>query len=349
MNTVRDEYTTIVGVDTHARTNTYALLQAASGLVMDTATFPTSPPGLARAITWIDRRSAPGKTLVAIEGTNSYGATLTRALAATDLEVCEVRPPRRASRAGRGKSDDIDALTAARTVLAEEVSALLEPRAGGDREALRILLNARDAMERQSTADRLSLTALLRTLDLGIDARKALSDAQITQISRWRTHAGDDLPTRIARAEAKRLAMAIKDFQTLLGQNREQLIEVVTTMAPGLMDLPGLGPVTAAQVLLCYSHHGRVRSEAAFAALAGVSPIPASSGNTVRHRLNRSGDRQLNRALHTIARARMMFDPTTKEYVARRTAEGKSLREIRRCLKRFIARQLFRKLQTLLT
>jgi hypothetical protein len=110
MNTVRDEYTTIVGVDTHARTNTYALLEAASGLVMDTATFPTSPPELARAIAWIDRRRVPGRTLVAIEGTNSYGATLTRALAGTDLEVCEVRPPRRASRAGRGTSDDIDAL-----------------------------------------------------------------------------------------------------------------------------------------------------------------------------------------------------------------------------------------------
>lgn len=213
MNTVRDEYTTIVGVDTHARAHIYALLQAASGLVMDTATIPTSPPG---------------RTPMAIEGTNSYGATLTR-------------------------------------------------------------------------------------------------------------------------AEAKRLTTAIKEFQTLLGQNREQLIEVAHTMAPGLMNLPGLGPVTAAQVLLCYSHHGRVRSEAAFAALAGVSPAPASSGNTVRHRLNRSGGRQLNGALHTIARTRMMFDPQAKDYVVRRTAEGKSLSEIRRCLKLFIARQLFRKLQTLLT
>lgn len=110
MNTVREEYTTIVGVDTHARTHTYALLEAASGRVVDTATFPTSPPGLARAIAWIDRRRAPGRTLVAIEGTISYGATLTRSLAATDLEVCQLRPSRRASRAGRGTSDDIDAL-----------------------------------------------------------------------------------------------------------------------------------------------------------------------------------------------------------------------------------------------
>ena len=104
MSTVRDEYTNIVGVDTHARTNTYAILAAATGQVMDTATFPTSPPGLKRAIAWIDRRSDPGKTLVAIEGANSYGSGLTRALRATALDICEVRPPRRTSRAGRGKS-----------------------------------------------------------------------------------------------------------------------------------------------------------------------------------------------------------------------------------------------------
>lgn len=349
MSTVRDQYCTIVGVDTHARTNTYAILAAVSGSITDTATFPTSPPGLARAIAWIDRRSERGRTLVAIEGASSYGATLTRALRGTDLDVCEVRPPRRTSRAGRGKSDDIDAVAAARTVLADDVSALLEPRAEGVRAALRILLNARDAMEHQGTANRLMLTSLLRTCDLGVDARKALTDAQVTQISHWRSRSADDVEASIARAEARRLAVAIQDFHQQIEQNREQLMNVVDTMAPGLMDLPGLGPVTAAQVIVSYSHHGRVRSEAAFAALAGVNPIPASSGNNVRHRLNRHGDRQLNRALHTIARTRMMFDPATKDYVERRTAEGKTTREIRRCLKRFIARQLYRKLQTLLT
>ena len=105
MSAVREQYVNIVGVDTHARTTTYAILVAASGQVMDTATFPTSPPGLKRAIAWIDRRSLPGEALVAIEGTNSYGSGLTRALRATELDICEVRPPRRISRAGRGKSD----------------------------------------------------------------------------------------------------------------------------------------------------------------------------------------------------------------------------------------------------
>lgn len=206
MSAVREQYANIVGVDTHARTNTYAIFLAATGQIKDTATFPTSPPGLKRAIAWIDRRSEPGKTLVAIEGTNSYGAGLTRALRATDLDICEVRPPRRVSRAGRGKSDEIDALAAARTVLAEDVKTLLNPRAEGNREALRILLNARDAMEHQSTADRLMLTALLRTTDLNIDARKALTDEQIAQVSHWRARQNDDLQTRVGRAEAKRLA-----------------------------------------------------------------------------------------------------------------------------------------------
>ena len=349
MNAVREHYTNIVGVDTHARTNTYAILVAATGQVVDTATFPTSGPGLKRAIAWIDRRSEQGKTLVAIEGTNSYGAGLTRALRTTELDVCEVRPPRRTSRAGRGKSDDIDALMAARTVLGEEVEALLEPRAEGNREALRILLNGRTVMERQSTADRLILTSLLRTMELGIDARHALTDEQILLVSRWRVHRADDLSITIARAEAKRLAAAILQFQVHLSANHKQLEEVVGTMAAGLLDFFGVGPVSAAQVLVSYSHHGRVRSEAAFAALAGVNPIPVSSGNKTRYRLNRHGDRQLNKAIHTIARSRMTFDATTIAYVERRTAEGKTLRDIRRCIKRFIARQLFRQLRTLLT
>jgi len=119
MSTVRDKYMNIIGVDTHARTNTYAILAAVSGHVIDISTFSTSPPGLKSAIAWIDRRSEPGKTLMAIEGTNSYGARLTRAPRATDLDICEVRPPRRTSRAGHGKADDIDALSAARTMLGE--------------------------------------------------------------------------------------------------------------------------------------------------------------------------------------------------------------------------------------
>ena len=144
------------------------------------------------------------------------------------------------------------------------------------------------------------------------------------------------------------MARAVIAFDTAMEADRTQLSDIVQDMAPGLMDLQGLGPVTSAIVLVAYSHHGRIRSESAFAAIAGVNPIPASSGNTVRHRLNRNGDRQLNKALHAIAQTRMLFDAETKQYVERRTAEGKTRKEIRRCLKRAIVRQLFRKLQTLM-
>jgi transposase len=122
-----------------------------------------------------------------------------------------------------------------------------------------------------------------------------------------------------------------------------------TPQAPGLLDQPGIGPVSAAQAIVSFSHPGRCRSDAAFAKLAGTSPIEASSGQTTRHRLNRGGDRALNKALHVIAATRMRDDPTTQAYLARRRTEGKSDREIRRCLKRYIARQLFRALTAAMT
>jgi transposase len=126
---------------------------------------------------------------------------------------------------------------------------------------------------------------------------------------------------------------------------QDQIGHLVAAVAPWLLELPGVGPISAAQVLVSWSHAGRRRSEAAFAALAGVSPIPASSGQVTRHRLNRGGDRRLNRALHTVALVRLRDDPTTRAYAARRRAEGKSPREIRRCVKRAIARHLFKLLQ----
>ncbi|KAA0973074.1 IS110 family transposase [Paeniglutamicibacter gangotriensis] len=348
MTIVANQYTHVVGVDTHAKTHTYAILASATGQVVDTATFPTSPPGIARATDWMNRRSGDGQVLVSVEGASSYGAGLTRTLRGAGISVCDVRPPRRTSRRAHGKSDAIDAVAAAQSVLGIEVASLLEPRADGDRNALRILLDARRMMDRQRSADRLALTAIVRTTELGVDAREALTDAQIRVIAAWRARPRDSRADRVARDEARRLARAVIAFNTEMEANRTHLSDIVQDMAPGLMDLQGLGPVTSAVVLVAYSHHGRIRSEAAFAAIAGVNPIPASSGNTVRHRLNRNGDRQLNKALHTIARTRMQFDAETKQYVERRTAEGKTRKKIRRCLKRAIARQLFRKLQTLM-
>ena len=129
-----------------------------------------------------------------------------------------------------------------------------------------------------------------------------------------------------------------------LADNREQISELVATQAPELLDLPGVGAITAAVILTVWSHPGRIRSEAAFAQISGTCPLPASSGNTVRHRLNRGGNRRLNRAINTIALTRMRTDPDTRTYIQRRLGEGKTDREIRRCLKRYTSRQILRTL-----
>ena len=144
----------------------------------------------------------------------------------------------------------------------------------------------------------------------------------------------------IRHAEIRRLALAIHDARRALKDNRAQLQSIVDDLAPGLTQRPGIGPVTAAQAIAAFSHPGRCRNDAAFASLAGTCPIPASSGRTAGHRLNRGGDRALNRAIHTIATVRMRDCPATKAYIARRTAEGKTIREIKRCLKRYITRSI---------
>ncbi len=149
------------------------------------------------------------------------------------------------------------------------------------------------------------------------------------------------MTVRALRSTAHRIQLLAVEAAKL----RAELERLVVAIAPWLLELPGVGPISAAQVLVSWSHAGRLRSEAAFAALAGANPIPASSGQVTRHRLNRSGDRQLNRALHTIVVARLRDDPTTRAYAARRRAEGKSVRDIRRCLKRAVARQLFKLLE----
>lgn len=181
---------------------------------------------------------------------------------------------------------------------------------------------------------------------LGIDARKRMSGAQIDEVSMWRTR-DEALELHVARSEAVRLAVRVTELDDHLKANAEKITELVKlSEAKDLLDVKGIGPVVAAVCLTAWSHQGRVRSEAAYASLAGVNPIPASSGNTVRHRLNRGGDRKLNKALHTAALVRMAYDEETRVYVEKRTQEGKSLREIRRCIKRYLARKIYRILNT---
>ena len=184
----------------------------------------------------------------------------------------------------------------------------------------------------------------MRTNALGIDARRALGRIQIKAIAKWRVRA-ETIDLQVARSEAGRLAKLNIANREALTDNKNAIETLVQQVAPALLTMRGIGPVTAAQFYLAWSHHDRIRSAAAFVALAGANPIPASSGNNQRYRLNRGGDRSLNNALHTVVLVRMRYDQETQEYVQKRTAEGKSKQEIMRCLKRYVARQVYRTLQ----
>ena len=218
----------------------------------------------------------------------------------------------------------------------------------GIRAALRILVTARAHMTTERTATINALTALLRTAALGIDARKPLTANQIAQVVRWRTPA-EDLATSTARAEAVRMAKRVVDLNKQLAANQVQMIDLIhASKAAALLDKTGIGPVTAAVVYTAWSHRpSPFRS--------GVrrpgrrQPDTSLLGQPLRHRLNRGGDRRLNRALHMAVITRMTHDPETRAYVERRRAEGRTTKEIRRCLKRYLARQLYRTLESLHT
>jgi transposase len=350
---VAQAFDLLIGVDTHAASHTFALVNAATGTLTDTQRFPTSPAGLRRAITWIQRHAGDQAVLVVVDGTGSYGAVLTDYLQAAGLPVIEAPDIPAHIRRACGKTDDLDAAEIARATRGLTSAQLRRPRQAGDRTILRVLTTARDQMTGERTRTVNALTALLRTVDLrtvdlgtvdlGIDARRPPSATTIATIAAWRTSRATPA-TAACRGEATRLARRIRALDAELAANHTALNSAVTAQAPQLLELHGVGPVVAATVLQAWSHPGRIHSEAAFAALAGVSPLPASSGNTQRHRLNRGGDRRLNRALYTVALTRLGHDPRTHAYLAHRTAEGRTRREIIRSLKRYISRELFRTL-----
>lgn len=349
MTIVAHAHPFVIGVDTHARTHTFAILAAATGEPISTEQFPTTAAGMDRAIAWVARRTDGDlAALWVIEGVATYGARLAAAVSRAGYEVVEAaRMDARAHR-GTGKSDPLDAHRIAAAVLSLEPRQLRRPRSDeGIRAALQILVTAREHMTTERTATINALTALLRVADLGIDARKPLTARQVSEVARWRTRV-EDVAAAIARGEAIRLAKRVTDLDAELAANQARLTDMIRdSKAAALLDKIGIGPVTVAVVYAAWSHSGRVRSEAAFAALAGVNPIPASSGNTTRHRLNRGGDRRLNRALHMAVITRMTHDPDTRAYVERRRAEGRTTKEIRRCLKRYLARHLYRTLEAL--
>ena len=344
MSIVAHSYPFVVGVDTHAKKHVYAIVDTATGGLLQTRDFPTTSAGISRAIAWVARLTgADLAALWVIEGAASYGALLAGAVGAAGYTVVEAARMDARAHHGVGKSDSLDAHRIAAAVLPLDEQLLRRPRLNeGVRAALRILISARESMTTDRTRAVNALTALLRVNDLGLDARKPLTGSQITEVSRWRAR-DEPLATSIARSEAVRLANHINKLDTDIKTNNGQITELVEiSEAAPLLQENGFGPVTAAICLTAWSHQGRVRSEAAFASLAGVNPIPASSGNTVRHRLNRGGDRTLNRALHMAAVSRMTFDAETTAYVEKRQAQGRTKREIRRCVKRYLARRIYR-------
>ncbi len=346
MTIVAHAYPFVIGVDTHARTHTFAVLVASTGELLTRETFPASRAGMARAVAWAARRVGGDlDSLWVIEGVGSYGAQLAACAAAAGFQVVEASRMSSAAQRGVGKDDSLDAYRIAAAVLHLDVTELRTPRADdGVRAALRVLVSARQQMTGERTRTINALNAIVRVVDLGIDARRALSGRQISEISRWRARA-EPVATSTARSEAVRLARRALELEADLAANQAAMRQLLSqSPAARLLDQVGIGPVTAAVAFVTWSHVGRVRSEAAFASLAGVNPIPASSGNTTRHRLNRGGDRNLNRALHMATITRMRQDPVTMAYVERRAAEGRTNKEIRRALKRYLARQIYRAL-----
>lgn len=345
--TVAKTYSYVIGVDTHAKKHVYAILSN-TGEHLETRDFPTTATGIKRAITWAGRRTGgDASTLWVVKGAASYGAVLAGTVTEAGYPIAEAPTGYQKTGRGIGKTDPLDAQRIAAAALPIEVHKLRIPRINdGARAGLRVLATARDMLGTERTRYVNALTALLRVTLLGIDARRPLSNAQILQVAAWRTR-DEAVELRIARAEAVRLAHRIGALDAQIKDNTSQMTELVKlSEGKELLELKGVGPMVAAVCVAAWSHPGRLRSEAAFASLAGVNPIPASSGNIVRHRLNRRGDRRLNRALHTAAMVRMAHDEETKAYVEKRTAEGKTLKEIRRCIKRFLARRIYKILES---
>jgi len=226
---------------------------------------------------------------------------------------------------------------------------LAQPRRRGRREAIRVLLAAREGAVRARTQAIAQLKALIVSAPQGLrdQLRGGTTDEQVSRAARLRTGPAQSQEHRATICALRATARRVLTLAAEADDHESQLELLVREHAPQLLAQPGIGTISAAQILCAWSHRGRIRSEAAFASLAGVSPIPASSGTIVRYRVNRGGDRQLNRALHTIVLSRLSHDAETRAYAQRRSAEGKTAREIKRCLKRHLARSIFRLLESM--
>jgi len=337
------EVAVILGVDTHLDSHVGVAVDHL-GRRLGKASVPTTAKGYERLLGWAEG-FGPVRC-AGVEGTSSYGAGLTRHLRARGIEVLEVERPkhrRRSSRRNLQKSDPSDAEAAARAVLAGEASGM--PKSGEGRvEMIRTLRAARRSAVKARTQAANQLQALRVTAPEELLNRlRGLPTKELVSVAA-RFRLGDDLrdvPTATKFA-LRSVARRYKALSEEISELEAHLDRLVAQAAPELVSLAGIGTDNAATLLIVAGDNPqRLGSEASFASLCGVSPIEASSGKVVRHRLNRGGNREANRALYMICLSRMRRDQRTQEYVARRTAEGKSKREIIRCLKRYIAREVY--------
>lgn len=335
----------IVGVDTHKDTHVAVALNA-MGARLASASFAVTSHGYKKLAAWATSHGTVHA--VGIEGTGSYGAGLARALSASGVRVIEVGRVNRQLRHRQGKTDTVDAESAARAVLAGEAQG--EPKSqDGTVEMIRHLKIARDTAVKARTQAMVTLKTLLvnapqalREKFIGITGRMTLVRAVAALRPGCTTS-----PVASAKMALRALARRWLMLDAEIREHETVLESLVRKQAPALMAAAGVSTGTIADMLIVLGDNPqRIRSEAAFAKLCGVCPVPASSGKTRRHRLNRGGNRQANAALHRVAVVRMCHHAPTKDYVARRTAEGKSSREIRRCIKRYIAREIYRHLCT---
>jgi hypothetical protein len=333
----------VIGVDTHKHTHTAAAVTAQTGAFLEERTVPTNPSGYGELLALAD--AVGGRRAWAIEGTGSYGAGLTRFLAERGERVIELDRPWRAKRRDGAKSDSIDALRAARDALSR--TKLAAPRSGSERAVLAVLLAARRSAVQASTDARRQLQAFVVVAPEPLAARfRGRSGLQMLRVAtHLRINPNWDPETLATARVLRSLAHRALELSAEADAHEEAIKMAVRALRPELLKVTGVGPIVAACVLCAWSHPGRCRSEAAFAKLGGVAPIEASSGQTTRHRLNRFGDRQLNRALHTVVLTRLRCHDATRAYAERRRSEGKSDREIKRCLKRYVSRELYRLLE----
>jgi transposase len=331
----------VIGVDTHRDRHVVAVVDRL-GRVVGEVVVAVSRAGYGEALWFADRHALGGRCW-AVEGTGSYGAGLCRFLAGRGERVWEVERPQRRGRDGRMKDDWLDARRAAGHVLSGGGSA---PRQRIEADALRLLLRTGEGAVTARTEATNQLRAAIITAPAELRERlSGLTRSQLVKACRRLRPAADHAEQAAYVLAARGLAERIRQLTLEADQLEQQLTRRLQAQQPALLERRGVGPIIAAQLVISWSQRGRLRSEACFARLAGVAPIPAQSGQTSRHRLDRGGDRDLNRALHTLALGLARTDPQTQRFLAERIARGKTRREAIRLLKRYLARSLYRQLE----